>query len=180
LARRVHGLRAQVYSVLAVATLSGGCVIPPSLEVGGQDAAPNSLPGIVAARTDIEELPAFGDVNLDVNADGFLNLELMDTDLNDTLYAFMFVDYNRPNPTPPRSTCSPSVPSGSVVRTASCALDGVCLPADATSTKALTLSIVVFDRELLPSGQPRYMNVTEPGESGSRTYVLTCTQGSAR
>lgn len=152
------------------------CVIPPSLSVDTQDAGIDSPPAIVSVRSDQTELPEPGPVLFAIGSTaGSLNLTLVDTDIGDTLYVRIFVDYNTPDPTPPRSTCSTA--SSTALRTATCPLNGLCETADLGQTRNLT--IVVFDRQVLDSGAPLYQSIPPGGMSTSRFYFLKCQQPSS-
>ena len=171
LARALHDRVAIVYVVLLLA-LSGGCVIPPSLSSNTVDAGLDSPPAITHAFSDQQELTEPGPVLFEQGT-GTLNLELRDTDLGDTLYAFVFVDYNNPDPTPPRATCLPASASGkSPDRVTSCDLSGLCETADVGQTRGMT--VVVFDRQVLDSGMPLYQNIPPDGLSTDRFYYLKC------
>src|SRR5205085_57712 len=78
-----------------------GCVIPPSLSVDTTDAGANSAPSIISVRADLVEFPQFSTLVFEKGQNaGQLNITLHDTDLDDTLYVKIFVNYNRPDPTP--------------------------------------------------------------------------------
>src|SRR4051812_16833457 len=79
--------------------LCAGCVIPPSLSVDNQDAGVNSPPAILAVRSDQQELPEGENVIFDQGPTaGKLNVQLIDTDVADTLFVRVFVDYNLADP----------------------------------------------------------------------------------
>ena len=149
-----------------------GCIIPPSLSVDVQDAGIDSPPAITSVRSDNQELPEPGPVLFQLGANSTLNLTLIDTDLQDTLYVRVFVDYTVSAPTPARSTCVAGT-STTAERTATCPLQGLCQPGDVGQTRLMR--IVVFDREVLDSGTPVFMAMPPGGESTGRTYQLKCT-----
>ena len=169
LARALHDRLSIVRVVLF--SLAGGCVIPPSLSSNTVDAGLDSPPAITHAFSDQQELTEPGAVLFEQGT-GTLNLELRDTDLGDTLYAFVFVDYNNPDPTPPRATCQPAGASKSPDRATTCDLSGLCQTADVGQTRGMT--IVVFDRQVLDSGMPLYQNIPPDGLSTDRFYYLKC------
>jgi hypothetical protein len=168
LARALHGRRA--IRVLALAMLFTGCVIPPSLSVDTTDAGLNSPPSIVSVRADGVELPEFSAVTFEKGV-GTLNLTVYDTDLDDTLYPKIFVDYTFQNPTPPRSNCTPAA-GGSVMRSSTCDLAGLCQDADVEQEPPMQL--LVFDRQVLDVGTPVFQAMPPGGLSTSRTFTLIC------
>jgi hypothetical protein len=148
-----------------------GCIIPPSLSV--QDAGVDSPPAITSVRSDNQELPEPGPLLFEVGSMSPLNLTLLDTDLGDTLYVRIFVDYLVTAPTAPRSTCTGTSANNSSERTATCDLRALCLPADVGQERLMR--IVVFDHQVLDTGPgPAFMTMAPGGESTSRTYKLDC------
>ena len=174
MARAVHRLGAVVYAVapIAMLTLGAGCVIPPSLEVQDGDAAVNSPPAIVAVASDQQPLPEPGPVLFDRGGTaGSLSISLIDTDLLDTLYVRIFVDYNLPDRLPPRVRCTVP-PNMTTTRTATCALSSLCAVGDVGATRSMT--IMVFDREPFEAGDPPFQQMPPGGLSASRFYYLKC------
>jgi len=181
-ARTLHrnrGLRALVF---IVASCMAGCIIPPSLSVDVQDASIDSPPSITSARSDLQELPEPGPVSFVAAPDApgvTINLTLLDTDIGDTLYAKIYIDYNPQQPTNARSECLPAVSNGSPIRTTTCSASAICLQSDISTTADHLMEIVVFDREpLTGSAQPQFKAIPPDGESTTRTYLLNCTSGS--
>ena len=175
LAHGVHGSGRVVVMrlFLASALALGGCVIPPSLSVGNEDAGVNSPPAILAVRSDTQQFPEPGPVLLDRGETaGSLSLTLLDTDLSDTLYVRMFIDYTVTAADPARVTCTspPPMPSAPQ-RTVSCDASSLCPPTGGTD---FNLSIVVFDREPLESGTPPYQAMPPGGLKTSVFYFLKC------
>lgn len=173
LARPLHHAVSMLPLLLAVTMV--GCIIPPSLSVDVQDAGVDSPPAITSVRSDNQELPEPGPVLFSVGGMSTLDLTLLDTDLTDTLFVRVFVDYTVTVPTAPRSTCTGTSADNSAERTARCDLRALCLPADVGQMRLMR--IVVFDREVVDSGLPGppFMTMAPGGESTSRTYILTCT-----
>lgn len=147
-----------------------GCIIPPSLGVEQQDAGVNSPPSITSVRNDQTELPEPGPIDIAVGQASPLNLTLLDTDVNDKLFVRVFLDYSL---TPaPRSTCS-AASTGQATRTATCALQGVCLASDVDQQQHI-MQVMVFDRQPLDSGEPLYQAMPMGGLSTDRTYSVFC------
>jgi len=154
-----------------------GCVIPPSLSVDTTDAGANSAPAIVSVRADLVEFPQFSTLVFERgNNAGALNLTLHDTDLDDTLYVKIFVNYNRPDPTPARSTCSAA--GRTVERTATCTMIGVCQTADVGADPLPIMQVFVFDREVQSDIPPLYQGMPPGGLSTSQTFFLRCQEPS--
>jgi hypothetical protein len=175
LAHGVHDVPALVVRLLfLVSVAAGGCVFPPDLSVGDQDAGVNSPPAILAVRSDQQELPPGETVTFEQGVTaGSINASLIDTDLGDTLYVRAFVDYTVGVPTPARVTCTapPPVPSAAQ-RSVMCDVTALCQPADLGMTRSL--SVVVFDREPLESGQPSFQAMPPGGLKTGVFYFLKC------
>lgn len=150
-----------------------GCIIPPSLGVEQQDAGVNSPPSILSVRSDQTELPEPGPIDIEVNQTSPLNLTLLDTDINDTLYVRVFLDYAKDTPTSPRSTCIAAT-SGTAQRTATCQAAGICISSDLDKDPHV-MQVMVFDREPLDGAeQPLFQAMNPPGLSTDRVYTLHC------
>jgi len=173
LARAVHGYPATVRIALFSITVGfGGCVIPPSLSVDNEDAGINSPPAILAVRSADSELPEPGPVIFERGAGaGTLNVQLIDTDIQDTLYVRVFVDYTVDTPTAPRATCT-AAPTGNSQRTVTCSLNALCLMADVGQRR--DMHITVFDREPLEAGEPPFQAMPMGGLTTNRFYFLDC------
>jgi hypothetical protein len=175
-----HGLRALSF---LVASCMAGCIIPPTLSVDVQDASIDSPPSITSVRSDLNELPEPGPVSFVAAPDApgaTINLTLLDTDVGDTLYARIYVDYNVGQPTNARSECLPALSNGSAVRTTTCSASAICLQSDISTTPDHIMEIVVFDRMVLTgSAQPQFKAIPPDGQSTTRTYQLNCTSGSS-
>jgi hypothetical protein len=152
-------------------------LIPPSLSSDQPDAAVNSPPAILAIRSDQEELVEPGPVVITRGATTQLNAELLDTDVDDTLYVRFYVNYTVAIPTPSRASCTAPA-SGSPQRGVSCDITALCTLND-VGTPGLRLEIEVFDRALADSGTPAYkaMDADSGGLSTGRVYELTCNEG---
>lgn len=170
LARAVHAPQTIVRA--AVLFGLGGCVIPPDLSVDNQDAGQNSPPAILSVRADDSELAEPGPVRFD-RGDQSVNVELIDTDVNDVLFIRMFVDYNPNDPINFRAACI-APPDGKPVRSATCNAGGVCRLEDIGATKDLQLQIMVFDREPLDDPPFQDMPPNTGGLKTSRFYFLQC------
>jgi hypothetical protein len=177
LARTVHAssmiVGISTCSVPLVAQLTG-CVIPPSLEVDKQDAGVNSPPAILEVTSDQQALSEPGPVVFDMGATaGDLNIRVIDTDIKDSLYVKIFVDYNFPNRLDARARCQPPA-STEPIRTATCKLNSLCVTEDLGVTRNMT--VVVFDREPLPpgEGEPPFQGMPMGGMSTQRFYFLKC------
>jgi hypothetical protein len=171
LARTLHACGPVVLRVVPVIFV--GCIIPPSLGVEQQDAGVNSPPAILSVRSDQNALPEPGPVDFEVGSMSPLNLTLLDTDVSDKLYVRVFVDYKKGNETSPRSTCTAA--SGTQAqRTATCALQGLCLSDDTLQNPHL-MQVMVFDRQPLEAGEsPLFQAMPPGGLSTDRTYQLIC------
>jgi hypothetical protein len=169
-ARALHALPALVLA---------SCVLPPSLSVDKQDAGIDSPPAITSVRSSTQELDEPGPVEFNIfpsTTDQTVDLTLIDSDVTDTLYIRVFVNYFATAPTPPRVTCSAAA-TGSPIRTTTCDLSTLCLSGDQGNTN-LWMEIVVFDRQVQDTGTPAY-KATEGGLSTDRTYNLLCEQSNS-
>jgi hypothetical protein len=174
MARSLHRFAAAVPGLLSL--LLVGCIFPPSLSVERMDAGQNSPPGIVKITADTQELDEPGPptgVTFKIGQ-GTLDVQLVDTDLSDTLYVRVFVDYdaNTMMATSPRANCSAS-PGTSAVRTASCSLIALCTAAELSSLHDMT--VVVFDRMVDDTLQPPLQNPGPDGLTASKYFHLKCT-----
>lgn len=168
LVRRLHGSGVLVGSLVVVLT---ACVIPPALSVEQQDAGVNSPPAILAIRSnDSGELPEPGPVLFD-RGTGTLVANLIDTDLDDTLFVRVFVDYTVDSPTAPRVSCT-ARPGDGARRTVTCDAGALCLPGDIDVQR--NMHIFVFDREPLEGGKPPFQAMPEGGLATNRFYFLRC------
>jgi hypothetical protein len=155
--------------LLALVLTLVGCVIPPSLRVE-EDAGANSPPAIVSV-TDRDPLPEPGPISVARGDTSSLRVALVDTDIKDSLFVRIFVDYNMPDRLPARVHCL--VPSGvNATRTAPCNLAGLCTTADVGVQRNMT--IVVFDRPPRDSGADPQAMTEEGGLSTYRFYFLKC------
>lgn len=160
----------------ALLSLLVGCVIPPSLSVENQDAGVNSPPAITAVRAEDTALAEADPMKpaIFVQGEGTINVALLDTDLLDTLHVRVFVNYTLARPEPPRSSCT-AAPAGSMRRTVTCDVSAVCFEDDAGDT--LNMSVLVFDRQPLESGDPPHQAMPEGGLSASKFFFLSCQAG---
>lgn len=181
LARGVHDWLPTVQSLVIMSTFATGCVIPPNISVTDTDAAVNSPPAILSVRTDLGELTQPGPVTLEVGATaGNMTVDAVDTDLADQLFVRVFVDYDHPDPEPARATCIGVTSDAPEKRTATCDLRGLCKSTDVDTTAnmptnlGLFMTVVVFDREPLDTGDPAFQAMPPGGLSTNRAYFLRC------
>jgi len=173
-ARTLHGSGAAVVAVV-LALMSSACIIPPSLSSGTPDAAQDNPPTIVSVEVRQQVLPQFSNITLQMqDTSSTMILSLLDTDIDDTLFVSMFVEYDPLDPLPPRATCT-TAPSGAALRVSPpCVIAGICTTQDINVNREL--EIVVFDRMPLDDG--KYMTMPADGLSATRVYTLKCAQGS--
>jgi hypothetical protein len=172
MARSLHDACTAVPAVLLL--IVGACVIPPSLSVEpNPDAGVNSPPAILDVSVDGMSYAQPGPIALVASATNpsKMTLKLLDTDVADTLYVKIFVNYNDPKRLPARASCTAGPTGGIGERSALCLLGAMC-QGDANDT---TLNVVVFDRMVLEDMAPDYMALPAGGLSASRTYKYTCT-----
>ena len=172
-ARALHGGWSMRSLVLAV--MLTGCFLPPSYQTDMTEAGLNAAPSILSVRADNTEFPELKTLVFEQGENaGTLVLTLYDADLADTLFVRIFIDYNNPDPTPPRSTCTTAAHTPS--RSCTAEMNGVCQTADIGQTRVM--QVIVFDREVLNTGLPLYEHMNSPGLSASRTYFLKCQESS--
>ena len=172
LARAVHD-DARVGVLLSL--LIAGCVFPPSLSVEQQDAGVNSPPAITAVRAEDQALAEADPKSpaVFIRDEGSLNISLLDTDEADTLVVRVFINYTLADPENYRAQCT-APPIGSARRSITCDVSDVCFEQDVTSGDTLNMSVVVFDRVPLESGDPPFQAMPEGGLSTSRFFFITC------
>jgi len=173
MARPLHG-GSVLRAVLALGfAMFAGCVIPPSLSVDTADAGANSAPAIVSVRADLVEFPQFSTLVFEKGMGaGQLNVTLHDTDIGDTLFVKIFVNYNRPDPTPARGQCEAG--GGRVERTCSANMQSVCTTEDIGANPLPIMQVFVFDAEVEPDIQPPFQGVPPGRLSTSMTFFLRC------
>ena len=172
LARTVHKPSAPMVPAVMLSMFLIGCVIPPSLAIG-EDAGVNSPPAIMLVTSDQQVLSEPGPVRFNQQTMDTLSLSLVDTDIQDTLYVGVYVDYNQPSRLAARSKCT-APPSTTAARTATCRLNSLCVDADVGVVRNMT--IVVFDRppDDTGAGDPPFQAMVAGGLSTSRFYFLKC------
>ena len=153
---------------MALAMLSG-CFLPPSLSVDTQDAQTDSPPEILAISLMGQPVAENSTIDFTQNEASVMTATLIDTDLADTLYVDVFVNYQE-NPNPARVTCIAG-PGASSQRTASCNMMPLCQHNDVGQIEDMT--VVVFDREPLQAGTPPYQG-TNGGLSTQWFFRLEC------
>jgi hypothetical protein len=162
-----------VHSPLAVLAMTlTGCVIPPSLSVS-EDAAVNSPPAILQVTSEQSVLPEPGPVVFEQQSKDTLSITVIDTDITDTLYVGIYVDYNMPNRLAARSNCM-APPGLNPTRTTTCRLNSLCIDTDVGVQRVM--SIMVFDRRPDESGggNPPFQGMEPGGLSTGRFYFLKC------
>lgn len=174
LARAVHVARPSVAVLLTLLllTMIAGCVIPPSLRPEDDAGLSNSPPAIRAVTSDQVELAEPGPVSIERGEmAGSLSVSALDSDLADTLYIRIFIDYNMPERLPARVACFVA-PNGNAMRSATCNMSGLCTTADIGVRRNMT--IMVFDRPPLDFGTDPQAMMGEGGLSTSRFYFVQC------
>jgi hypothetical protein len=159
----------------AVFTATSGCVIPPSLSLDNQDAGQNSPPAITRVSADGGGLRD-GEPALFTQGEGSLSLDIVDTDVGDTLQVRIFVDYTVDNPQAPRVTHT-IAPNMQALRSVSFGLGALCTENDLDKTRNMTL--MVFDRIPVETDEmPIYQKMPDGsgGLSTSHFYFLKCSK----
>ncbi len=171
LARGLHDTGSLVTALpLALALSLAGCILPPSLSTGKEDAGVNSPPAITAVRTDTDDVFEPGPISL-TRGRGTVNFDLLDTDVEDELLVRVFIDYTIDDPTPARTQCT-AASAGQPKRTVTCTASAICQMDDDGETHNLTA--VVFDREPLEAGKPEFQAMPVGGQSTSRFFFVNC------
>jgi hypothetical protein len=84
------------------------------------------------------------------------------------------MDYTATSKTSPRSLCT-AASGGDATRTASCPLQGVCLPGDVSNNNPHLMQVMVFDRQPLETGdEPLFQAMPAGGLSTDRAYQVNC------
>ena len=163
-------MRLSWISACALSTLLGwaACVIPPPLERDDSDAALNSFPAIIEIDSNF---PTPGPIAVSQQDLRDMSFKVRDADLEDTIWIYMFRDYNYPDPTPHLSSCQSSVSEPE--RDLTCPLNRLCGFVDTPGTVHV-LEAMVTDRELLDDGEPLYRSLPEDAGFSFRTWLMTC------
>lgn len=157
---------------LALCATLVGCVIPPSLKVE-DDAGVNSPPAILSVTGTSDALAEPGPYFVESQSAGALTVSVIDTDVADTLFLRIFVDYNIPVGDRPAPRVKCAVPqTNQPVRTATCNLAGICQLSEAGEQHNMT--IVVFDRMPVDDGDNPQSMLGTDGMSTSRFYFVRC------
>ena len=177
-ARRVHLSRVVQLAIAASAgfAASAGCVIPPPLQTDGPDAGANHPPVFRSIKDATgEELTRPGPHAFVVGT-GELRITAADSDLSDTLYLRLFVDYGVPVQTPALASCdvAPGV-TPELERTKTCSLLGVCTDVLADGLPHV-FEIDLMDRPPTSTATRMYRDVTAPGEIATLWWNITCSR----
>lgn len=172
MAHAVHGVAQLVVWLGLVVMMIAGCVFPPSLSVDTSDGgADNSPPAITSISADEQILPDSGTVRFNRDAiNPQMTIGLLDTDVNDTLYVHIYIDYTVDSPQPARAS-KECAPSGE--RTRICVVDiGALCP----TAKDYAMTVQVFDRAVsMDNTPPIYKSMTGMGGlTTNRSYTLDC------
>src|SRR5262249_51954341 len=97
------------------------------------------------------------------------------TDVDDTLFVRVYVNYTIKNASPSRASCT-AAPNHSPTRSCTANLQGLCMEQDVGLANPLDMTVVVFDRELLDMGTPLFQAMPEGGLSTSKFFHLTCVE----
>ncbi|MEZ4359711.1 MAG: hypothetical protein R3B48_05985 [Kofleriaceae bacterium] len=160
-----------MHTITVVMLPLGACAVPPALQLDQPDAGANAAPIITSVSNGAAQaLVEPGPVTLD-RGRGTFSIALRDANPEDTLNVRLYVDYNRPDPTPPRASCRVA-PGTSVNRTTTCDISGVCTTADVGEVRLLWIE--VFDREILESGLPRFRAMPSGGASSKWQFEMQC------
>lgn len=162
--------------VTSLAALSA-CVIPPSLSADTNDAGVNSPPAITSVHSDQVELSEPGPITQPRGAGEFV-IAMIDTDIGDTLYVRVYVNYKINDPKASRAGCT-AAPNNSSRRSCTADLRGLCTEEDVINSgpdKPLDMSVLVFDRELLDSGTPAFQAMPPDGLTTGTFYHLVCVE----
>jgi hypothetical protein len=171
LARRVQRFLAAVLGLALFVLVS--CV--PSLSVEKQDAGQNSPPGIVKVIADGPAILDEAQTVTFAKGKGTLTLQLIDTDLGDTLFVRVYVNYSPQNPTPPRATCTAPPNKLAQRDDTTCSLIALCQDTDLGAIEDMT--VVVFDRAVNDNIPPVFQYDGPDGLSASQYYHLKCVAG---
>ena len=167
---RWRSMRPAVFSLLLI-----GCVIPPSLSADNQDAGLNSPPAILSVHSDQVELSEPGPVT-QARGTGELVVSMVDTDIGDTLFVRVYVNYTISDPTAARASCTAAA-NQSAKRSCTADLRGLCLAGDVgMGPHDIDMAVLVFDRELLDMGTPAFQAMPPDGLTTGKFYHLICVE----
>ncbi len=158
------------------------CLIPPDLEPASQDAGSGAPPVILSAQPMEFAFP--GPILLERGVERDMTLEVSDSDIDDTLFVQLYVDYNRlptNQPTPAVASCQ-AAPTGTATRFMACPTQSLCNLIPTTDTGDHVLEAMVADRSFIldsdpqAQGQPPYRAVAEPEQASFNfsSWVMRC------
>jgi len=186
-ARVLLFLSKSMSGALLVGALAGqpglGCVLPPDLEPAGPDAGPSSTPVILSASPP-ESFAFPGPITIPREDSQIMVLNAVDSDLVDSLFVRLYVDYNRgPRfvPTPALADCQ-AAPSGDQTRIIGCPTNALCTTVLGDDNTEHVLEAVIADRSFILDsdpeafGQPQYRAVADSDRAAFsiRAWVMTC------
>lgn len=147
------------------------CPIPPPLEREDLDASVNSIP--VITRLD-PNFPSPGPIAINRQETEPMSLTVRDTDLDDTVWVYFYVDYNYPTPVPDLNHCRSSV--NELDRNLTCPLNALCAFETGPPDQIHFLEAMVTDRELLSEGEPLYRALPPGAGVSYRSWLMTCNE----
>lgn len=152
--------------------LGAGCVIPPQLDPeGSSDGGVNAFPALIEIDPNF---PAPGPIDISEQDQRDMSFRVHDTDLDDTIFVYLFRNYNYPDPTPHLSSCKDA--TNELERVLTCKLNRLCGFTDGTDTVHV-LEAMITDRELSDEGEPLFRALPEGAGYSFRTWLMTCSQG---
>ena len=176
MARCVHRFSAAVPVALLAAIAAAACVVPPPLSLDEPDAGLNNPPVIRGVRDGTGQPQVRPGPLTFVVGQGELLVTAADTDLGDTLYVRMYLDYGINNRFENFRVQCEAAPGTmpSVERTITCPLLGLCTDDLIDTGDQHIFEIDVFDR--LPISVPGrlFRGVTPPGEIATFWWNLEC------
>lgn len=172
--------------LIAMLVTTAACPFPSDLEQAAVDGGQSSPPVMLSAQP-APEFSFPGPMILERGDSRVLTLEVEDTDIGDSLFLRLYVDYNRPQPTPPWAECQ-AAPTGNETRIVDCPTATLCNGVDVTNEATdHVLEAMVSDRAFIPDsdpaaeGQPAFRAVSDPqrGAYSLRSWILRCTDPDA-
>lgn len=161
---------------------AGACILPPPLEIGDVDAGTSVPPVVEQVLPDDFATPGPA-IKLEPGQSRIMTLVVRDPDLSDTIFVRFFVDYNRPQPSNFKASCSAPPPvEGGPLRNVDCDTQTLCDGITPDNDTEHFLEAVVSDGAFLETsdplaeGQPVFRAIPASASKTVTSWTMICLQ----